>query len=75
MNPPNQPPRWTRQLEQDEAVWAPYKCRRALCARLRSIRPPRVLSEAIEDRLDWLASERETRRVVEAHEHWADEQG
>ena len=62
-----------RQLEEDEAVWAAYERRRALRALLSAVRSPLVLSEAAEDRLDWLAAEREVGRVVEAHGHWADE--
>ena len=73
MNPPNQPPHWTRQLAEDEEVQAAYERRCALRAMLPAIRSPFVLSEAVEDRLDWLAAEREIGRVVEAHGRWADE--
>ena len=72
MSPPNSPPRWVRQLHQDEAVWTAFQRRRALRVtfsplpeRLRALAVSKEVSEA----QDWLAAE----RVVEAHGHWADE--
>ena len=76
MNPPNSPPRWVRQMHEDEAVWTAFQRRRALRAALsklpKRLRPPAV-DEEISEKLDWLAAEREVGRVVEAHGHWADE--
>ena len=76
MNPPNSPPRWVRQLHEDEAVWTAFQRRRALRAalsalpkKLRALAGVKEVSEA----MDWLAAEREVGRAVEAHGHWADE--
>ena len=72
MNPLNAPPRWTRQLAEDEAVWAAYQRRklRALPGKAGAL--PRLTPE-IADAIDWLAAEREVGRRVEAHGHWSDE--
>ena len=76
MNPPNSPPRWVRQLHEDEAVWTAFQRRRALCAALSKLpKKPRAQAEDEEilEKMDWLAAEREVGRVVEAHGHWSDE--
>ena len=76
MNPPNSPPRWVRQLHENEAVWTAFQRRRALRAALSAL-PKRLRARAgleeVSEAQDWLASEREVGRVVEAHGHWADE--
>ena len=73
MNPPNSPPRWVRQLHQDEAVWTAYQRRRDLRAALSSL-PKRLRAlaglEDVSEDLDWLAAEREVGRVAEAHGHF-----
>lgn len=76
MNPPNSPPRWVRQLHQDEAVWTAYQRRLALRAALSSLpEPMRILAglEDISEEQDWRAAEREVGRAVEAHGHFSDE--
>ena len=76
MNPPNSPPRWVRQLREDEAVWTAYQRRRLLRAALSKLpKKRRALAgaEEVSDALDWLAAEREVGRLVEAHGHWSDE--
>ena len=76
MNPPNSPPRWVRQLHEDEAVCTAYQRRRALRALLSAL-PKRLRgrtdAEEVSEAMDWLAAEREVGRVVEAHGHWSDE--
>lgn len=73
MNPPNSPPRWTRQLAEDEAVWTAYERRRLLRAAFAILAPAPDLPPEEADRLDWLAAEHDAGRTVEAHGHWADE--
>ena len=76
MNPPNSPPRWVRQLHEDEAVWTAYQHRRALHAALGKLpKKQRALAglEEISEAQDWLAAEREEGRVVAAHGQRADE--
>ena len=76
MNPPNSPPNWVRQFNEDEEVWAAFERRRVLRALLSSL--PKELreragDEEISEALDWMAAEREVGRVVEAHGHLADD--
>ncbi len=76
MNPPNSPPRWVRQLHEDEAVWTAYQRRLALRAALSSLpERMRVLAdlEDISEEQDWLAAAREVGGDVEAHGHFSDE--
>ena len=75
MNAPQQRPRWVRNLEADEAVWAAFRRRRALRAALDRL--AQSLSQPIEDeeaaeRADWLAAQQECGYIVEAHGHWSD---
>ena len=73
MNPPNSPPRWARQLTEDEAVWSAYQRRRVLRALLGKRDSLAKLSPEAADQLDWLAAEREVGRTVEIHGQWSDE--
>lgn len=52
MNPPNSPPRWTRQLAEDEAVWTAYERRRLLRAAFAILAPAPDLPPEEADRLD-----------------------
>ncbi len=76
MNPPNSPPRWVRQLHEDEAVWAAFDRRRVLRTALSALQksaPASSAMEQISEELDWLEAEREVGRAAEAHGCWADE--
>ena len=76
MNPPNSPPRWVRQLHEDEAVWTAFQRRRALRAALSAL-PKKLRAmigvKKVSAKVDWLEAEREVGRVVDARGHWADE--
>ena len=76
MNPPNSPPRWVRQLHEDEAVWTAYQRRQVLRAALSKL-PKRLralaLAKEVSEAQDWLAAEHAVGRMVEAHGHWTDE--
>ena len=76
MNPPNSPPNWVRQFNEDEEVWAVFQRRRAMRVLLSSLpKRRRELpgAEELSEQADWLAAEREVGRTAEAHGHWADE--
>ena len=76
MIPPNSPPNWARQFNEDEGVWTAFERRRVWRALVSTL--PKKLrglagDEDISEAQDWMAAEREVGRVVEAHGHWADE--
>ena len=76
MNPPNSPPSWVRQFNEDEEVWAAFERRRTLRALVSTLRKKRCElpgAEELSEQADWLAAEREVGRSVEAHGHRADE--
>ena len=72
MSSPDSLPRWTKQLAEDEAVWAAYKCRRAMRELLGETGPLAEPASEAAARLDWLHAEEEVGRTVEAHGHWSD---
>ena len=74
MSPPNQPPRWTQQLAEDEEVRLAYEHARVLRRLMGRRDPSSKLPPEIADQLDWQAAERSVGRIVKAHGHWADEQ-
>lgn len=72
MNSPDSPPRWVRQLAEDEAVWTAYERRRAMRDLLGKRGRLTELASEHGARLDWLDAEQEIGRVVEAQGHWSD---
>lgn len=76
MSPPNSPPRWVRQFNEEEEVAAAFQRRRALHATLCAL-PERVRAligeETVSEEQDWREAEREVGRVVEVHGDRADE--
>ena len=73
MSSPDFLPRWTKQLAEDEAVWAAYECHRAMRELLGKMGPLAEPASEAGARLDWLDAEAEAGRTVEAHGHWSGE--
>jgi hypothetical protein len=72
MSCPDLLPRWTKQLAEDEAVWAAYEFRRSMPELVGKIGPLAEPASEAAARLDWLDAEQEVGRTVEAHGHWSE---